>query len=112
MQRHLHYRQRVKTSSDIIDHDANPFGKAFEAPYRRRLDDIERSKKYKAQQQRLPRDRRRDQGNELAGNFVDHHKLRIFQAAGPGDLGRGGNSERERPPQPGLLPSRVASRCD
>ena len=89
----LHYCQAVKTRPYVIDHDARAFRKALEMSYRRRLDDIEPSKKYKAQQQRLPRDRRRDQSNELAGHFVDHDELRIFQAAGAGDPGGGWNSD-------------------
>ena len=47
--------------------------------YRRRLDDIEPSKKYKAQQERLPCNRRRDQSNELASDFINHDELRIFR---------------------------------
>src|ERR1700730_5943599 len=47
MQHNLHYRQAVKTGSDVIDHHTHAFGEAFEATHRRRLDDIEPSKKYK-----------------------------------------------------------------
>jgi hypothetical protein len=83
MKHDLHYSQTVKAGSHVIDHDADTLGEAFELAYWRRLDDIERSKKYKAQQQRLPRDRRCNQSDELAGDFVDHHKLRIFATAGP-----------------------------
>src|ERR1700730_5315507 len=68
----------------------------FEPAYGRRLNDIEYSKKYKAQEQRLPRYRHRDQSDELPGNFVDHHKLRVFQATGPGDAGGGRNSSHNR----------------
>ncbi len=84
----------VKTGSHIVDHDAHSFGKAFQLAHRRRLHDIEPSKKYKAQQQRFPRHRHRNQGDELAGNFVDHHKLRIFQAAGPRHASGRGNSDK------------------
>ena len=83
MKHGLHYSQTVKAGSHVIDHDADTLGEAFELAYWRRLDDIERSKKYKAQQQRLPRDRRCNQSDELAGDFVDHHKLWIFATAGP-----------------------------
>ena len=92
MQHDLHHSQSVKAGSHVIDHDAHSLGKAFELAHRRRFDDIERSKKYKAQQQRLPRDRRRNQSDELAGDFVDHHELRIFAAAGPGHLSGRRNS--------------------
>ena len=96
MQQDLHYGQAVKTGSHIIDHDAHSCGKSFEAAYRRRLNDIEYSKKYKAQEQRLPRYRHRDQSDELPGNFVDHHKLRVFHSTGPGDAGGGRNSSQNR----------------
>ena len=83
----------VKTGPDIVDHDTRSFGKTFELSHRGRLHDIEPSKKYKAQQQRFPRHWSRNQSDELAGDFVDHDKLRIFQAAGPCHAGGGGNSD-------------------
>ena len=92
MQHDLHHGQAVKASSHIVDHDTRSFGETFEAAYRWRLHDIESSKKYKAQQQRFPRCRHRDQGNELTGNFVDHYKLRVFHTTGPGHPGGSRNS--------------------
>ena len=94
MQNNLHYSQPVKTRPYVIDHDACAFRKALKRSYRRRLDDIEPSKKYKAQQERLPRNRRRDQCNELASHFINHDELRIFQAAGAGDPGCGRYSDQ------------------
>ncbi len=96
MQHDLHHSQTVKPGPHVIHHDAHSLGEAFELAHRRRLDDIERSKKYKAQQQRLPRDRRRNQSDELSGDFVDHHKLRIFADRWPAPLGGGGNSNQNR----------------
>jgi len=93
MQHELHHGQSVEAGSDIIDHDARTFGQSFEQADWRRLDDIEPSKKYKGQQQRLPRYRRRNQSNELAGNFVNHHKLGILQTTGTRDACSGGNSD-------------------
>ncbi len=92
MQHHLHHYQAVKTGSDVVDHDAGSFGEAFKAAYRRRLHNIESSKKYKAQQQRFPRYRDRDERDELTGHFIDHDELRIFQTAGPGRQGSSRNS--------------------
>ena len=89
----LHHGQGVEAGSHIIDHDAHAFGQSCEQTDRRRLDDIEPSKKYKGQQQRLPRYRSRNQSNELPGNFVNYHKLRILQTTGPRDTGSGGNSD-------------------
>jgi len=96
MKHDLHHSQAVKASSHVIDHDAHSLGEAFELAHRRRLDDIERSKKYKAQQQRLPRDRRRNQSDELAGDFVDHDELRILATAGPRHLCSSRNSNHNR----------------
>ena len=96
MQHDLHHSQTVKAGSYVIHHDAHSLREAFELAHRWRLDDIERSKKYKAQQQRLPCDRRRNQSDELAGDFVDHHKLRIFATAGPRHSRGGGNSSQNR----------------
>jgi hypothetical protein len=45
----LHHSQAVKAGPHVINHNAHSLGQAFELAYRRRLDDIERSKKYKAQ---------------------------------------------------------------
>src|SRR6185312_75493 len=64
MQRDLHHSQAVKTGGHVIDHDTHSLGEAFEAAHRRRFDDIESSEKYKAEQQRLPRNRRRNQRDE------------------------------------------------
>jgi len=96
MQRDLHHRQSVNPGGHIIDHDTHSLGEAFEAAHRPRLDDIESSEKYKAEQKRLPRDRRRNQRDELASDFIDHHKLRVFPAAGPGHSGGCGNSSQSR----------------
>jgi hypothetical protein len=92
VQRQLHYYQAVKASPDVIDYDTQSFGKSFEMAYRGRLDDVEPSKKYKAQKQRLPCDRRRDESDELASNFVDHYKLRVFHAAGAANASRRWNT--------------------
>ncbi len=89
MQQKLHDRQCVKASAHIIQYDAETLREAFQLTYRRRLDDVKPSKKYKAREQRFPRRRSSDQGNELSGHFVNDHKLRIFVAGCPRNL-RGG----------------------
>ena len=92
----LHHSQPVKAGPHVINHNAHSLGQAFELAYRRRLDDIERSKKYKAQQQRLPRRRRRNQSDELAGDFVDDNELRVFTTAGSRHLCGRRNSNQNR----------------
>ena len=56
-----------------------------------------------------------DQGDKLAGDFVDHHKLRIFATAGPGHPRGGRNShqnrhESEQGRRPGLPDGRDPAR--
>ncbi len=92
MKHDLHYSQSVKAGSHVVHHNADSLGEALELTHRRRLDDIEGSKKYKAQQQRLPCDRSRNQSDKLAGDFVDDHNLRILAIAGSGHAGGSGNS--------------------
>ncbi len=96
MQHDLHYRQRVKPCAHIIYYDAKAFGKMLKLTHRRRFHNIESSEKYKSQQQGFPCDRRRDQSDQLARDFVNHHELRIFQAAGARDLGRRWNAHCHR----------------
>jgi len=78
MQQHLHHGESVETSGDVVHYDADAFWQFFQLTNRRRLDDIEPSKKYKAREQRFPRHGNGDESNELAGNFIDHDKLGIF----------------------------------
>lgn len=84
MQERLHYGEGVETRGDIIQHDAGTFRQLFQLAHRRRLDDIEPTKKYKAGEQRLPRHGDGDQRDKLPGNFVDHDELRIFASMGSG----------------------------
>jgi len=79
MQERLHHGQSVEACGDIVQHDPSPFGEPFHLTDRRRLDDIEPSKKYKAREQRFPRNRNGDQCDELARHFVNDDELRIFQ---------------------------------
>ena len=102
MQHDLHYRQSIQTGSHIVDHDPSSLRELFELTNRWRLNDIESTKKYKAQQQRFPRHRDGNQSDELAGDFVDHDELRVFQAAGSGYLrGRrdSGHNYTAQPPE-------------
>src|SRR5437660_6069768 len=73
----LQHGQAVDPRTHVIDHDAYSFRETFEMAYRRRLHDIEPSKKYKAEQQRFPCYRCRDKRDELTGNLVDDNELRI-----------------------------------
>ncbi len=88
----MHHDQSVKASAHIVDHNSRAFRQSLQLPHRWRLHNIEPSKKYKARQQTFPRSRRRDQCDELAGNFVNHHELRVFNGCGSRHDGCRGNS--------------------
>ena len=92
----MHHGQRVKSSPYVIDHDANPFGQSLEQPNRRRLQNVEDTKKYKSSQKGFPSQRDGDEGNELTRHFVDDDELRIFNARSARDSrGRGDADKRD-----------------
>ena len=76
----MHRNQRVKPRPEVIDDNSHPPRKAFQTTDRRRFQNVEPTKKYKAQQQRFPRDGNRYHREQLAGDFINHDKLRIFDA--------------------------------
>ena len=83
MQREMHHDHSVKTGGNIINYYPDAFRQVFQLTNRRWLYDIEPTKKYKAQQQRFPRHRNRNESDELACNLVDHDELRVLKAACP-----------------------------
>jgi len=87
--------ESVQTGGYVVQHDSGAFGKRFQLSHRRRLDDVEDTKKYKAREKRFPRERHRDQSYQLTRNLIDHHKLRIFYARAACDL-RGGRNADQR----------------
>ena len=80
MQKKLHQHERADTCGDIIEHDSSALWKFLQLAHRRRLDDIERSKKYKTGEKSFPRDGDGDKRNQLPGDLVDHHKLWVLHA--------------------------------
>src|SRR2546427_5090257 len=93
MQNQLHDDQSVKARSYVVNYNSHAFRKLFQAAQRRRLYNVEPSKKYKAEQERFPRYRHGDQRDQLAGYFVDDNPLWVFRTAGPRDAGCSGNSD-------------------
>ena len=90
----MHYDEGKNSCRDIIEHDSGAFGKFLQLAHRRRLDDIERSKKYKTGEESFPREGDGDEGDELSGDFVDDDELGIFASGGAGDAGGGGNADQ------------------
>ncbi len=89
----MHNCESVKPGSEIVDDDSRPFGQALQLPYRRRLQNVEDTKKYKAREEGFPTKRYGNQCDELASHFVDHYKLRIFDASSAYHTGSGGDSD-------------------
>ncbi len=85
----MHDHESVESCRDIVEHDARSLRKSLQLPDRRRLDDIEGSKKYKAGEKSFPRQGDGNQGDELSGDLIDDHELRILGGVGAGDLGGG-----------------------
>ena len=81
LQQNCEDQQRVKPCADIVKHDAETLRQAFQSTQGRRFENVEATKKYKAQQQIFPTQRRDDERQHLSRNFIDYHKGGIFSAA-------------------------------
>ncbi len=93
----MHNCESVQPGGHVVEHDTAALGKRFQLSHWRRFEDIEDTKKYKARQKGFPSQRYRDQSDQLAGHFIDHHKLRVFFPRTSRDPGCGRNAdERDR----------------
>ena len=93
----MHRSQRIETRGNIVQHNPGTFWKRLQLSHRRRLYDIESSKKYKARQKGFPSKRHGNQSNQLTRDFIDHHELRIFYSRPSRHLRGGGDAdERDR----------------
>ncbi len=90
----MHDSQRVETGCDIVEHNSGAFRKGLQLSHRRRLDDIEGTKKYKARQKRFPCERHGDQSYQLTRDLIDHYKLRIFNSGAARDPCSCGNADQ------------------
>ncbi len=90
----MHHAQRVETRGNVVQHNPGTFRKRFQLSHRRRFDDIENTKKYKARQKRFPCERHGDESEQLTRYFIDHHKLRIFSSGASRNLGRRRNGDQ------------------
>jgi hypothetical protein len=92
----MHRSQRVKTGGDVVQHNPTAFRKRLQLSHRRRFDDIEGTKKYKAREKRFPCERYGDQSYQLTRYLINHHKLRIFCSAASRDpCSRRNSDERD-----------------
>jgi len=93
----MHCSQRVKTGGNIVQHDPGAIWKRLQLSHRRRFDDIEDTKKYKARQKRFPCERNGDQSEQLTCYFIDYHKLRISCSRASRNLCRRKNADQGDP---------------
>ena len=94
MQQELKNDEAVKTGAKIVHHDADALGtQALKQADGRWLDDIKGAEKYEARKLRLPGERGGDEGEHLAGNFVDDDVRWIVAMTGARGEGCGGNSD-------------------
>jgi hypothetical protein len=89
----MHDNQRIKSRPQIIHYDPGALGQSLQQADRRRLQDIENTKKYKACQKSFPSEWDGDERDQLARNFVDHDELWIFQTGCARNLRGGGNPD-------------------
>ena len=76
----MHTDQCVQSRSQVIHHDSEPFRQPLQLTHRRRLQDIEDTKKYKAGKKAFPAEGNSDQRDQLSGNLINYDKLRIFHS--------------------------------
>lgn len=93
VQKKLHHCECIEPCRDVVEHNSEAFRKMFQLAHRRRLDDIEDTKKYKTGEKSFPREGDGNQGDELPRDFVDDDKLRIFRTAGAANLRCGGDTD-------------------
>jgi hypothetical protein len=90
----MHDYESENARCHIVEYDPGAFWKFLQLPHRRRLDDIEGSKKYKTREKSFPCQRDGDQGDQLSGNLVDNDELRVFGGRRPGHACGGRNTDQ------------------
>src|ERR1035441_6590519 len=90
------YTQSIQPGGHIVENDAPASGEAFKLADRERFGDIEKAEEHEGDEGVLPVGRAEEQGDPLAGDFVDDDKLGVFAAGLAGDDGGGGDAEDER----------------
>ncbi len=97
VQQKLQDDQSVNSGAEVVHHNARALRQLFKPADWEGLRDIECTEEYKAREQWFPKDGARDERDELSGDLVDHHVLRIFPAATAGlASGRRDTDRRDR----------------
>src|SRR5450631_2304918 len=90
----MHHSEGKNSCCHVIEHDSGALGEFLQLAHRRRLDDVEPSKKYKTGEESFPCQRDGDEGDELSGDLVDYDELGIFAAGGTRYAGGGGDADQ------------------
>ncbi len=90
------YTQSIQAGGYIIEHDAPACGEFFELADREGFGDIEKAEEDESDEGVTPVGVAAEEGDSLAGNFVDDDELRVVAAGLAGDDGRGGDAEKKR----------------
>jgi hypothetical protein len=88
-----------EAGGDVVEHDAGAFGEGFEFADGPGLEDVEEAEEKEVEEGVTPVGAGEDEGEELAGDFVDDDEGGVFAAGLAGDDGGGADadvSEKQR----------------
>ena len=97
----LHDDESVDAGAEVVDDDAGTFGECFEAADGRRLEYVEEAEEEKSEESVRPVGGKREERDELAGDFIDDDEAGVFalrfarDACGGGDTECDGKRERD-----------------
>ena len=89
------YTKSIQAGGDIVEDDAPAAGKALEAAHGKWFGYVEEAKEYESDEAMTPIGGAEEQGDPLAGDFIDDYTLGIVATAFALDDGGGGNAEEE-----------------
>jgi hypothetical protein len=90
------YTQSIQASAYVIEYDAPACGEFLETADGEGLGDIEETEEDEGDEGVTPVGVAADEGDGLAGHFVDDYELRVVAAGFAGDDGGGGDAEQKR----------------
>ena len=90
------YTQSIQAGGHIIEDDAPAFGEFFELADGEGLGDIEETEEDEGDEGVTPVGVAAEEGDPLAGDFVDDDELGVVAAGFAGDDGGGGDAEEKR----------------
>lgn len=74
----MHDGERIKSRSDVIEHNPASLGQPLQSPNGKRLPNIEGTEEYKAGEKSFPSEWYGDECNQLTRYFIDDHELWVF----------------------------------